>query len=82
MFRSVPRVRESCLQLAATSSQRLSKRVPRGISTRSSGAIDKWPRWSPDGSRVAFISDKSGEEEVYVVCAGWFLGAGGSDHWR
>jgi tricorn protease len=35
--------------------------------TRSSGANDKWPRWSPDGSRVAFISDKSGEEEVYVV---------------
>ncbi|HXG68895.1 MAG TPA: peptidase S41, partial [Blastocatellia bacterium] len=35
--------------------------------TRSSGAHDKWPRWSPDGSRIAFISDKSGEEEVYVV---------------
>lgn len=35
--------------------------------TRSSNAHDKWPRWSPDGSRIAFISDKSGEEEVYVV---------------
>ena len=32
--------------------------------THSSGAHDKWPRWSPDGSRIAFISDKSGEEEV------------------
>ncbi|MEP7270687.1 MAG: peptidase S41, partial [Acidobacteriota bacterium] len=35
--------------------------------THSSGAHDKWPRWSPDGSKVAFISDKSGEEEVYVI---------------
>ena len=35
--------------------------------TRSSNAHDKWPRWSPDGSRIAFISDKSGEEEVHVV---------------
>jgi tricorn protease len=35
--------------------------------THSSGAHDKWPRWSPDGSRVAFVSDMSGEEEIYVV---------------
>ena len=35
--------------------------------THSSSAHDKWPRWSPDGSRVAFISDKTGEEEVWVI---------------
>ena len=35
--------------------------------THSSGAHDKWGSWSPDGSQVAFISDKSGEEELYVV---------------
>jgi tricorn protease len=35
--------------------------------THSPGAHDKWPRWSPDGSKVAFISDQSGEEEVWVV---------------
>jgi tricorn protease len=35
--------------------------------TNSSNAHDKWARWSPDGSRVAFISDRSGEEELWVV---------------
>jgi tricorn protease len=35
--------------------------------TRSSNAHDKWPRWSPDGSQIAYISDKSGEEEVWIA---------------
>ena len=35
--------------------------------TRSSSAHDKWARWSPDGSRIAFVSDATGEEEIYVV---------------
>ncbi len=35
--------------------------------THSSGAHDKWPSWSPDGSQLAYISDASGEEELYLV---------------
>src|SRR2546430_535076 len=35
--------------------------------THSSGAHDKWPSWSPDGSQIAFISDLNGEEELYVI---------------
>jgi len=34
--------------------------------THSSNAHDKFPRWSPDGSRVAYISDRSGEDEVWI----------------
>ncbi|HEY0458234.1 MAG TPA: S41 family peptidase [Pyrinomonadaceae bacterium] len=34
--------------------------------THSSGAHDKFPRWSPDGSRIAYISDRTGEEEVWI----------------
>src|SRR5262249_3370577 len=28
---------------------------------------EKWPRWSADGSKIAFISDQSGEEELWIV---------------
>ena len=35
--------------------------------THSSTAHDKAARWSPDGRKIAFISDMSGEEELYLV---------------
>jgi tricorn protease len=35
--------------------------------TNSSGAHDKRARWSPDGARIAFVSDRTGEEQVYLV---------------
>jgi tricorn protease len=35
--------------------------------THSSTAHDKGARWSPDGRKIAFISDMSGEEELYLL---------------
>ena len=35
--------------------------------TDSSNAHDKWARWSPDGAKIAFISDLDGEDEVYLI---------------
>jgi tricorn protease len=35
--------------------------------THSSGAHDKGARWSPDGRKVAFLSDRTGEEELYLI---------------
>jgi len=43
------------------------ERGPTRNLTNSSNAHDKRARWSPDGRRIAFISDRDGEEEVYVV---------------
>jgi tricorn protease len=35
--------------------------------TRSSSAHDKAAEWSPDGSQIVFISDRDGEEELYLI---------------
>jgi tricorn protease len=50
----------------------IEKGVTRNL-TRTSGAHDKAARWSPDGRKIAFISDGTGEEEIYVMDA---LGGG------
>lgn len=34
--------------------------------TRSSGALDHSPAWSPDGNWLAYWSDRSGEYEIYL----------------
>jgi len=34
--------------------------------TRSSGAFDMMPAWSPDGKHIAYWSDRSGEYEIYL----------------
>jgi tricorn protease len=35
--------------------------------TNSSNAHDRFAQWSPDGSKIAFISDMDGEDELYVT---------------
>lgn len=34
-----------------------------------SAARDRSPTWSPDGKSMAFVSDRSGREEIYVISA-------------
>jgi tricorn protease len=35
--------------------------------SQASGSREKNPAWSPDGKKVVFLSDRSGEEELYLV---------------
>ena len=35
--------------------------------TNTSGAHDKAPAWSPDGRKIVFLSDRSGEEELWLA---------------
>ena len=35
--------------------------------TRSSNAHDRLPSWSPDGTRIAFVSDLTGEQQIHVM---------------
>jgi len=30
-------------------------------------APDSYPRWSPDGRRIAFVSERDGDEEIYIM---------------
>ena len=30
-------------------------------------AVDFDPAWSPDGRRIAFVSDRDGNREIYVM---------------
>ncbi|MCB2198124.1 PDZ domain-containing protein [bacterium] len=35
--------------------------------TRSSGAHDRYPAWSPNGDKIAWLSDMAGEYDLYLI---------------
>ena len=45
------------------------RRLTRNAGQVHEGAIGAQPRWSPDGSQIAFVSGRDGNAEVYVMNA-------------
>ncbi len=43
------------------------KQGPTRNLTRSPGVHDRNPKWSPDGKWIAYVSDASGEDEIWLV---------------
>jgi tricorn protease len=38
--------------------------------TKSTGIYEKYCTWSPDGKYIAYVSDKTGEDEIYIIPRG------------
>jgi Tol biopolymer transport system component len=47
------------------------KNFSTGVTTRltSVTAVDAFPSWSPDGTKLAFMSDRSGKDQIYTMSA-------------
>ena len=39
--------------------------------TNSPGVFERFPAWSPDGRRIAYFSDESGEYALHIRNVGW-----------
>ena len=42
-------------------------KIPPEIRLTNNSAEDKWPEWSPDGSKIIFVSNRDGNNEIYTM---------------
>ncbi len=47
----------------------LNSRTGQQIALTQTGSNERTPRWSPDGERILFVSDRDGDREIYVMWA-------------
>ena len=38
------------------------------------GSIDKYPQFSPDGSKLVFASDRQGDYDIFIMTLDWYGG--------
>ena len=38
------------------------------------GSIDKYPQFSPDGSKLVFVSDREGDYDIFIMTLDWYGG--------
>ncbi len=60
-----------CFAIPAASGQEIASvgRDGRDLKTLTSGGINNWPAYSPDGKRIAFCSSRDGDFDLYVMNA-------------
>ncbi len=66
-----PRGERVCFGIPATTGQEIAGvgRDGKDRRTLTSGGINNWPAYSPDGSHIAFCSSRDGEFDLYVMAA-------------
>ena len=45
------------------------RRLTRNAGQVHEGAIGAQPRWSPDGNQIAFVSERNGNADIYLMNA-------------
>jgi WD40 repeat protein len=62
-----PPASASCSRPAATSGRCRSSTAGRATSRRPAASAERNPEWSPDGRWIAYLSDETGEYELYIT---------------
>ena len=44
------------------------------VNLKHNAARDKYPKFSPDGSKLVFVSDREGDYDIFILTLEWYGG--------